>query len=285
MIRLEITEYEFWQELATRGQLMNGFWYSAIVVPTMVAAIFAYGLMLFSLRRENRMITTFIWIFIASIPIILILPSFLIQINPFGILRLVNFTPPDTTQQFNRASVLQISDYLNRLATMGMIGAALTLGTLFASSIVGGYAPEPIRALTQRITQAVTRAFTGSRTRAQRAGHAPHGKLRVINGNHAKQEFSITDGAIIGKTEATMPITDAIISRRHAQLSVRNGQSYIADAGSKNGTFIRREDQFIPVSTHPEALQSGDVVFLGDPEVEQAVQLAYELAQPEGAAQ
>lgn len=282
MTRFEITEYEFWQELTTRGQLLNGFWYSAIAVPAMVAAIFAYGLMLFSLRRENRMITTFIWVFIASIPAILILPSFLIQINPFGILRLVNFTPPDTTQQFNRASVLQISDYLNRLATMGMIGAAMTLGTLFASSIVGGYAPEPIRAITQRITQAVTRAFTGARARPQRIGNAPFGKLRVVNGNHAKQEFSITDGAIIGKTDATMPVTDAIVSRRHAQLSVRDGQSYIADAGSKNGTYIRRTDQFISVSTHPELLQPNDIVFLGDPELDQAVQLVYELADPEG---
>jgi len=49
---------------------------------------------------------------------------------------------------------------------------------------------------------------------------------------------------------------DEFMSRRHAQISYRNGRGHIEDLGSSNGTFLRLRG--------PHGLASGDLIRLGD---------------------
>ena len=49
---------------------------------------------------------------------------------------------------------------------------------------------------------------------------------------------------------------DEFMSRRHAQVSYRNGRGHIEDLGSSNGTFLRLRG--------PHGLASGDLIRLGD---------------------
>jgi pSer/pThr/pTyr-binding forkhead associated (FHA) protein len=49
---------------------------------------------------------------------------------------------------------------------------------------------------------------------------------------------------------------DEFMSRRHAQVSYRNGRGHLEDLGSSNGTFLRLRG--------PHGLSSGDLIRLGD---------------------
>ena len=49
---------------------------------------------------------------------------------------------------------------------------------------------------------------------------------------------------------------DEFMSRRHAQVSYRNGRGHLEDLGSSNGTFLRLRG--------PHGLASGDLIRLGD---------------------
>ena len=49
---------------------------------------------------------------------------------------------------------------------------------------------------------------------------------------------------------------DEFMSRRHAQISYRNGRGHLEDLGSSNGTFLRLRG--------PHGLTSGDLIRLGD---------------------
>ena len=49
---------------------------------------------------------------------------------------------------------------------------------------------------------------------------------------------------------------DEFMSRRHAQISYRNGRGHVEDLGSSNGTFLRLRG--------PHGLSSGDLIRLGD---------------------
>jgi pSer/pThr/pTyr-binding forkhead associated (FHA) protein len=49
---------------------------------------------------------------------------------------------------------------------------------------------------------------------------------------------------------------DEFMSRRHAQISFRNGRGHLEDLGSSNGTFVRLRG--------PHGLNSGDLIRMGD---------------------
>lgn len=65
---------------------------------------------------------------------------------------------------------------------------------------------------------------------------------------------------VIGRLEG-LPLTlhDAAISRRHAQLTESNGQLFLQDMGSTNGTFVNRKRL-----EQPAHLNDGDIVHIGD---------------------
>lgn len=70
------------------------------------------------------------------------------------------------------------------------------------------------------------------------------GELRVIEGAHTGKMFAVRDGAVLGReAPADVILADPTqeISRRHARISVDEGQTMIEDLGSTNGTRLNGE--------------------------------------------
>jgi pSer/pThr/pTyr-binding forkhead associated (FHA) protein len=62
---------------------------------------------------------------------------------------------------------------------------------------------------------------------------------------------------VLGRTDGTHNFQrDDLMSRRHAALYFKDGDYWIEDLGSQNGTFLRLRG--------PRVLESGDVVKMGD---------------------
>jgi hypothetical protein len=72
-------------------------------------------------------------------------------------------------------------------------------------------------------------------------GRAAH-QLIVTDGALAGTRLTLTGAPIsIGRAEdSTLVITDDFASARHAQLVARNGQWFVEDLGSTNGTYLDR---------------------------------------------
>ncbi|WKZ57188.1 MAG: FHA domain-containing protein [Bdellovibrionota bacterium] len=54
---------------------------------------------------------------------------------------------------------------------------------------------------------------------------------------------------------------DAKVSRKHAVIECTDGQAYVLDAGSLNGTIINRKDQLENGKRYP--LKDGDEILIG----------------------
>lgn len=98
----------------------------------------------------------------------------------------------------------------------------------------------------------------------ERAGRAPGvARLVVVESGgpmlargHA---FPLREATSIGRGAAsTIRIDDPFVSAEHALVSLRDGQIWIEDLGSTNGTFVNRRQ-----IAKPTPLQLGDVVQVG----------------------
>lgn len=64
-------------------------------------------------------------------------------------------------------------------------------------------------------------------------------KIKAIAGPFVGQEILIDNNKIIGRDQSVdIVLQGGHISRRHAELSVQNGQLWIKDLNSSNGTFV-----------------------------------------------
>jgi len=97
-------------------------------------------------------------------------------------------------------------------------------------------------------------------------------KLVIERGGRVGREFSIaTPETHIGRWDADSGIfpdvdldqddPEAKVSRRHARIVNQNGQYFIEDLGSTNGTFVNRGRRLLP--GHRHLLQSGDEIIVG----------------------
>src|SRR5690242_1085969 len=81
------------------------------------------------------------------------------------------------------------------------------------------------------------------------------------NGTSCREELELEAVCFIGRSQAnTIPLTDAdaIISLRHASIHAINGQFYLSDLNSRNGTMLNGR----PV-TLATLLRDGDVIRIG----------------------
>jgi pSer/pThr/pTyr-binding forkhead associated (FHA) protein len=84
-------------------------------------------------------------------------------------------------------------------------------------------------------------------------------ELIVVEGPDQGRSFALTAQSVIGRDPtATVHLTDEEVSRRHAIVSVGEGQVTIEDLGSFNGTHMNDSE-----ITHETALQIGDRVRVG----------------------
>jgi pSer/pThr/pTyr-binding forkhead associated (FHA) protein len=97
-------------------------------------------------------------------------------------------------------------------------------------------------------------------------------RLVIERGGRVGREFQITgietnigrwdaDSGIFPDIDLDEDDPEAKISRRHARIVNHNGQFFIEDLGSTNGTFINRGRRLLPGKRH--ALQNGDEVIVG----------------------
>ena len=71
--------------------------------------------------------------------------------------------------------------------------------------------------------------------------------------------FALLPLTTLGRSATnSIPINDDFVSSKHARISLQNGQWWLEDRSSRNGTLLNRE----PVR-HPTILANGDVIGIG----------------------
>ncbi len=100
----------------------------------------------------------------------------------------------------------------------------------------------------------------------------PHARLVIEKGRSSGKQFMLSDvEAHIGRWDADGGIfpdvdldtddPEAKVSRRHARIILTNGQYFLEDLGSTNGTFINRGKRLSPGQR--QALCDGDEIIVG----------------------
>jgi len=107
---------------------------------------------------------------------------------------------------------------------------------------------------------------------ALRSPAKPHARLVIEKGRSSGKQFMLSDvEAQIGRWDADGGIfpdvdldtddPEAKVSRRHARITLSNGQYFLEDLGSTNGTFINRGKRLPPGQR--QALCDGDEIIVG----------------------
>jgi hypothetical protein len=101
------------------------------------------------------------------------------------------------------------------------------------------------------------------RQQARPPSDAP-GRLIVLDGGHTSlppgHELPLKPLTTVGRAPAcTLVFNDSYVSATHAVLTWRDGQWWLKDAGSTNGTFLNQR----PVTDEEVPLAFGDVLSIG----------------------
>ena len=105
-----------------------------------------------------------------------------------------------------------------------------------------------------------------------RSGAKPHARLVIERGRSSGKQFMLSeveaqigrwdaDGGIFPDVDLDTDDPEAKVSRRHARITLSNGQYFLEDLGSTNGTFINRGKRLPPGQRH--ALCDGDEIIVG----------------------
>lgn len=98
------------------------------------------------------------------------------------------------------------------------------------------------------------------------SGKMPNARVVFLNGPDAGKIVALGLQATFGRTaHAEVPLHDASVSRRHAEIFTLEGDHYVCDLGSTNTTTVNGKK----LDTRPHTLHSGDVIAIGQ------VQLRY----------
>jgi len=125
---------------------------------------------------------------------------------------------------------------------------------------------------TQPAEVAGRRVSAGLSFSSLRQRNAPHARLVIEKGRSSGKQFMLSDTeAQIGRWDADGGIfpdvdldtddPEAKVSRRHARITLSNGQYFLEDLGSTNGTFINRGKRLPPGQR--QVLCDGDEIIVG----------------------
>ena len=99
-----------------------------------------------------------------------------------------------------------------------------------------------------------------------------HAKLVIERGKSAGKQFLLSaaesqigrwdaDGGVFPDVDLDTDDPEAKVSRRHARVTFRDGQYFLEDLGSTNGTFINRGKRLSPGTR--QSLKDGDEIIVG----------------------
>ena len=98
-------------------------------------------------------------------------------------------------------------------------------------------------------------------------------KLVITRGGTVGKEFVLEaagetqvgrwdpDGGAFPEIDLTSDDPEAKISRKHARIYIQEGEYYLEDLGSLNGTYVNRGPRLLPGS--PQLLSNGDEIVMG----------------------
>jgi hypothetical protein len=100
----------------------------------------------------------------------------------------------------------------------------------------------------------------------------PHAWLVMERGRSVGKKFTLSnvesqigrwdaDGGIFPDVDLDADDPEAKVSRRHARITLLDGQYFLEDQGSTNGTFVNRGRRLEPGQRHP--LKEGDEIIVG----------------------
>src|SRR5262249_48660312 len=104
------------------------------------------------------------------------------------------------------------------------------------------------------------------------APNGPHAMLVIERGRSVGKQFMLTDkesqigrwdadGGVFPDVDLDADDPEAKVSRRHARISLREGQYFVEDLGSTNGTFVNRGRRLMPGVA--QVLKDGDEIIVG----------------------
>jgi hypothetical protein len=99
-----------------------------------------------------------------------------------------------------------------------------------------------------------------------------HAKLVIERGKSAGKQFLLSaaesqigrwdaDGGVFPDVDLDTDDPEAKVSRRHARVTFRDGQYFLEDLGSTNGTFVNRGKRLSPGTR--QSLNDGDEIIVG----------------------
>jgi pSer/pThr/pTyr-binding forkhead associated (FHA) protein len=99
-----------------------------------------------------------------------------------------------------------------------------------------------------------------------------HAWLVIERGRSAGKQFVLSevesqigrwdaDGGVFPDVDLDPDDPEAKVSRRHARIILNNGQYFLEDLGSTNGTFVNRGRRLAP--GQPQPLREGDEIIVG----------------------
>jgi hypothetical protein len=99
-----------------------------------------------------------------------------------------------------------------------------------------------------------------------------HAKLIIERGKSAGKQFLLSasesqigrwdaDGGVFPDVDLDTDDPEAKVSRRHARVTFRDGQYFLEDLGSTNGTFVNRGKRLSPGTR--QSLNDGDEIIVG----------------------